>query len=123
MRNRYLATLLLVLPFIVAMVPAFADSTRTIDATLSRDAFSPARIEARRGEKMRLNVTATDGVQGFQIKELGLDARIPAGATAVMLDFTPSEAGTFEITCGKYCGGNHGHGNATRAWLVVTRED
>jgi predicted S18 family serine protease len=35
MKNRYLATLLLLLPFIVAMAPAFADSTRTIDVALS----------------------------------------------------------------------------------------
>ena len=120
MRNRYLATLLLALPFMVAMVPAFADSTRTIDVALSHDAFSPERIEARRGEKIRLNVTSTDGAQGFQIKELGLDARIPAGARAVTLDFTPTEAGTFEITCGKYCGSGHGHINAR---LVVRAED
>ena len=35
MRSRHLAALLLVLPFIVAMAPAFADSTRTIDVALS----------------------------------------------------------------------------------------
>jgi hypothetical protein len=35
MKNRYLAALLLAIPFMVAMAPAFADSTRTLDAALS----------------------------------------------------------------------------------------
>ena len=35
MKNRYLAALLLALPFMVAMAPAFADSTRTLDVALA----------------------------------------------------------------------------------------
>jgi hypothetical protein len=33
--KRYLATLLLAVPFVVAIVPTFADSSRTIDAAMS----------------------------------------------------------------------------------------
>ena len=33
--KRYLATLLLAVPFVVAIVPTFADSTETIDTALS----------------------------------------------------------------------------------------
>ena len=120
MKNRYLATLLLALPFIVAMLPAVAGSSRTIDFTLSRDAFSPERIEVRLGEKVRLNVTSTDGAHGFAIKELGLNASIPADGKPVMFDLTPNEAGTFEITCSRYCDRTQRH---IRAWLVVTANE
>ena len=118
--KRFLPTLLLALPFIVAMLPAVAESSRTIDVTVSRYASSPERIEVRRGETVRLNVTSTDGEHGFQIRELGLDARIPADGKPVMLYLTANEAGTFEITCSRYCGGGHGH---MKAWLIVTSTD
>lgn len=100
----YLAALLLVLPFVVAIVPAVSPSTRTIDITLSRDAFSPRQIEVRLGERVRLNLTSTDGAHGFEVKELGLNARIPAGGETVTLDLTPTDPGTFDIKSSDECG-------------------
>jgi cytochrome c oxidase subunit 2 len=97
-------------------VPEAAHSTRTIDVKLSRYAFSPDRIEVRVGEPVRLNVASVDGTHGFQVKALGLNARIPAGGTTVAIELTPKEAGTFEIKCSKYCGRGHGR---MRAWLIV----
>jgi cytochrome c oxidase subunit 2 len=114
--KRFLPTLLLALPFVVAMVPAVADSTRTIEITLSRYAFSPPQIEVGLGERVRLNVTSVDAEHGFQVKELGLNVPIPAGRT-VTLDLMPTEAGTFEIQCSGYCGRGHRH---MKARLVVT---
>ncbi len=115
--KRFAATLLLALPFIVALAPEVAESTRTIDVTLSRYAFSPERIEVRLGERVRLNIVSADGTHGFQVKELGLNARIPAGGNTVTVELTPKEAGTFEITCSEYCGSGHGR---MKAWLIVT---
>ena len=46
MKNRYSATLLLALPFVVAMVPAFANPGRTIGITVSRSSISPEQIES-----------------------------------------------------------------------------
>ena len=45
--TRFGPTLLLALPVVVALAPHAADSTRTIDITVSRYAFSPERIEIR----------------------------------------------------------------------------
>jgi cytochrome c oxidase subunit 2 len=117
--KRFLPTLLLALPFIVALAPALADSPRTIDITLSRYAFSPEQVEVGLGERVRLNVTSVDGAHGFQVKELGVDVPIPAGRT-VMLDLIPTEAGTFEIQCSGYCGRGH---KRMRARLVVTASE
>ena len=61
-------TLFLALPFLVALAPYAADSTRTIDVTLSRYAFSPERIEVLLGERVRLNVVSADRTHGFQVR-------------------------------------------------------
>lgn len=115
--KHFAPTLLLALPFVVALAPEAADSTRTIDVKLSRYAFSPERIEIRLGERARLNVASVDGTHGFQVKALGLNARIPAGRKTVTIELTPKEAGTFEIKCSEYCGRGHGR---MQAWLIVT---
>ena len=109
-------TLFLALPFVVALAPYAADSTPAIDVTLSRFAFSPERIEVPLGERVRLNVVSTDGTHGFQVKELGLNARIPASGRPMTVELTPKEAGTFEITCSEYCGSGH---RRMKAWLIV----
>lgn len=108
--------------FLLALLIAVAqarttDSIRTIDVALSRYAFSPERIEVRVGEPVRLNIVSTDGSHGFQVKALGLNVRIPAHATAVTIDLTPKEAGTFRISCSEYCGTGHSH---MQGWLIVT---
>lgn len=89
---------------------------RTIDVTLSRYAFSPERIEVRVGEQVLLNIASLDGAHGLQVKELGLNARVPArGRTVAVL--TPKKAGTFPIACSEYCGAGH---SRMKAWLIVT---
>ena len=103
---------------LLAVVRARAtDSIRTIDVTLSRYAFSPERIELRLGEPVRLSVVSTDGTHGFQVKALGLNVRTPARGTAVTIDLTPTEAGTFRISCSEYCGIGH---SRMQASLIVT---
>ena len=99
MRNRYSATLLLALPFVVAMVPAVARSGRTIDVRLSRSAMVPEQIAMQVGERVRLNVTSSDGEHACQVKGLRLDTRIPAGGAMVTVDLTPTHAGIFPIEC------------------------
>ena len=108
--------LLLALPFVVGLAPQVTDLTPTIAVTMSRYAFSPERIEVPLGERVRLSVTSTDGTHGFQVKALGLNARIPAGGRTTTVELTPNEAGTFEITCSEYCGIGH---RRMKAWLIV----
>jgi heme/copper-type cytochrome/quinol oxidase subunit 2 len=110
-------TPLLVLPFLVVLVPEAVDSTRTIDVTVSRYAFSPEHIEVRVSERVRLNVVSVDGTHGFQVKALGLNASIPAGGRTVTVELMPMEIGTFEINCSKYCGRGH---RRMQASLIVT---
>lgn len=110
------SVLLLTLPFAVALATETA-SIRNIDVELSRYAFSPQRIEVRLGEQVRLNVVSIDGTHGFQVKELGLNVRIPADGKTVTVALTPNEAGTFTIRCSEYCGRGH---SRMKASLIVT---
>ena len=106
------------LTLLVALVQARpTDSIRTVDVALSRYAFSPERIEVRVGEPVRLHIFSTDGTHGFQVKALGLNVRIPAHATAVTVDLTPREAGSYRISCSEFCGSGH---SRMQAWLIVT---
>jgi cytochrome c oxidase subunit 2 len=108
----------LLLALFMALVQArTTDSIRTIDVALSRYAFSPERIELRVGEPARLHVVSTDGTHGFQVKALGLNVRVPAGGTAVTIDITPTEAGTYRIGCSEYCGSGH---SRMQASLIVS---
>ena len=107
--------LLLALQAAAAQTPG-PDPIRTIDVTLSRYAFSPERIELRVGEQVLLNVASLDGAHGLQVKELGLNARVPPhGRTVAVL--TPKNAGTFQIACSEYCGVGH---SRMKARLIVT---
>lgn len=114
--KRYLAQLLLALPFI-AMAPAMADSPRTVEMTVERYEFSPARIEMKMGERVRLNIRSIDGAHGFHARAMGLDAQIPADGSVVSLDLDPKQAGTYVIQCSEYCGRGH---RLMQARVVVT---
>ena len=99
MKNRFLATLLLTLPSMVAMVPAVAHSGRTIDVTLTRAGMVPEQIAMHVGERVRLQMTSADGNHTCHASGLGVDAHIPAGGAAVAIDATPTESGVFQIDC------------------------
>jgi heme/copper-type cytochrome/quinol oxidase subunit 2 len=99
MRNRLLATLLLTLPSMVAMVPAVANSGRTIDVTLSRSAMMPGQIALHLGERVRLHITSADGRHACHVGGLRVDAQGPAGGAFVTVDVTPTETGIFPIDC------------------------
>ena len=114
--KRYAPMLLLVLPLVVVQLRD-PNSPRTIDVTLSRYAFSPDHIEVELGERVSLNVVSLDVAHGFQVKELGLNVRVPARGRTVTVEVNPKAAGTFEITCSEYCGSGHGR---MKAWLIVT---
>jgi len=117
MRIRYSATLLLALPFVVAMVPAFASPTRAIDVTLTRSVISPGQIVVHVGERVRVNVTSADGAHRFQVKGLRLDRRILSGGGAVTFELQPTDPGMFEIECLD----DGAVGGSIRAQLVVKK--
>ena len=115
MRSRYPATLLLAVPYVVAMAPAFASPARAVDITVSRSMISPEQVVMHVGERVRLNVTSVDGAHAFHVKGFGVDSRIPAAGATVVFDLKPTAPGMFQIECLDDTGGSDG----TRAQLVV----
>ena|SRR5689334_16051629 len=106
MTNRYPATLLLALPYVIALAPAFANPVRPIAITVSRSAISPQHIEVQAGSRVRLSVTSSDGAHAVQIKALRLNGRIPAAGETVTFELLATDPGTFQIEC-LHDGGEH----------------
>jgi len=68
--------------------------------------FDPSVITVKKGEKVRLFITATDRDHGINIQGYDIDQVLKKGATAT-IEFTASKAGTFEFKCSVYCGMGH----------------
>ncbi len=93
---------------------------RVIEVIASRYAFDPATIDVRVGERVRLVMKSADGVHGLEIKKFKVKKEIPRGTSAVTVEFTASEAGSFPILCSEYCGDGHEEMTGT---LVVRAAD
>ena len=118
MKNRYSATLLLALPYVIALAPAFANPVQPIAITLSRAAISPPHIQVQAGRRVRLTVMSADGAHALQIKGLRLAGRIPAAGERVTFALLPTEPGSFQIECFDDGGGGE---HRVSALMVVTR--
>jgi len=68
--------------------------------------FDPGVITVKKGEKVRLFVTATDRDHGIKIQGYDIDQVLKKGATET-IEFTADKVGTFEFKCSVYCGMGH----------------
>lgn len=69
-------------------------------------AFTPSAITVKKGEKITLRLTSTDGRHGFAIPDLGINQDMPEGQI-VSLDLPTDRAGTFAFRCSVPCGEGH----------------
>src|SRR5258707_14276190 len=83
---------------------AGADSE--IRVTARKYEFSPNVIRARRGDHIRLVITAVDRSHGFKLEAFHIDQQLPKGE-AVTVEFTADQAGTFLFECSHFCGLGH----------------
>ena len=90
---------------------------KTFEVVAKRFSFEPATIEVAQGDRVRLLVTSADGVHGVGIRRFKVNTLVPRGGTAVAIEFTATEAGSFPIVCSEACGDGHAD---MRGWLVVT---
>lgn len=68
--------------------------------------FDPSVITVKKGEKVRLFITAADRDHGIRIQGYDIDQVLKKGETAT-IEFTADKAGTFEFKCSVYCGMGH----------------
>src|ERR1700688_2430204 len=94
--------------FTLTVFTAFAQNmpSRTdseIKVTARKYDFSPNVIKAKRGDHIRMIITALDRDHGFKVEAFHIDQKLPKGE-AVTVDFTADRVGTFPFQCSVFCG-------------------
>ena len=77
-----------------------------IQVTLRKYEFSPGSLRVRKGEQVRLVMTAVDHDHGFKLDGFDINQKVPRGTT-VVVKFTADKAGTFQFRCSNVCGLGH----------------
>jgi len=77
-----------------------------IQVTLRKYEFDPGSLRVRRGERVKIVMTAADHDHGFKLDDFDINQKIPKGTT-VVVEFTADKAGTFQFRCSNVCGIGH----------------
>jgi cytochrome c oxidase subunit 2 len=77
-----------------------------IRVTARKYEFVPGVIKVKRGDHIRLVITALDRDHGFKLEAFHIDEKLAKGE-AVTVDFTADHAGTFSFECSHFCGLGH----------------
>ena len=85
--------------------PEAAD-TGAIRMTAKKYEFQPDVIKVKKGDHVKLIVTALDRVHGFKLEAFHIDEKLEKGQ-AVEVEFTADQAGTFPFQCSRFCGTGH----------------
>ena len=86
-----------------------------IPMTAKKYEFSPSSIHVKKGEHVKLLITAVDHDHGFKLPAFDIQEELKKGDTTT-IEFTPDKAGTFHFACSHVCGLGH---RGMKAELVV----
>lgn len=78
-----------------------------IQLTAKKYEFSPNPIRVKKGEHVKLVVTAVDHDHGMEIDAFHIKQKLKKGVPTT-IEFTPDQAGTFPFKCSVFCGFGHG---------------
>lgn len=98
----------LALTVLLVPVPAVAavPTSRTFHIEASRFAYSPAILKVNPGDKVTIDLVATDVVHGISIDGYNLETTADPGQTA-SLTFVADREGSFRFHCIVTCGNLH----------------
>lgn len=108
-RNKLLLTIaLLMVGVIIIPIPASAGppTERVFRVEASRFAYSPSILSVNPGDRVVIELVATDVVHGLTIDGYGLEVVGDPGQTA-RLTFLADRSGSFRFRCSATCGGMH----------------
>jgi len=74
--------------------------------TLGKYDFTPGVLRVRKGELVKLVMTATDHDHGFKLNDFNIDQKITK-EMKVVVQFTADKAGAFQFRCSSVCGLGH----------------
>ena len=92
-----------------------AAGVHEIPMTAKKYEYTPSSIHVKKGEHVRLLITALDHDHGFKLAAFDIQQELKQGDTTT-IDFTPDKAGTFRFACSHVCGFGH---RGMKAELVV----
>jgi heme/copper-type cytochrome/quinol oxidase subunit 2 len=104
----------IILPFVLAVLvvmmwpvahPA-APANREINLNASQFEFTPGRVEINRGDRVTINLTASDVVHGFYLDGYELAVRVTPGIPQ-NIEFIADRPGKFRFRCSVSCGPLH----------------
>ena len=90
-----------------ARAPAAQTDVHEIQVTARKYEFAPATITVKKGEHVKLVITAVDHDHGFKLEAFGVDKLLKKGQSTT-IEFTADKAGTFPFECSHFCGMGHG---------------
>ena len=77
-----------------------------IQVALRKYEFSPGSLRVKKGEHVKLIMSAADHDHGFKLDDFDINQKIPKGTT-VVVEFIADKAGTFQFRCSSVCGLGH----------------
>jgi heme/copper-type cytochrome/quinol oxidase subunit 2 len=86
--------------------PAPTGGERHFTVEASADAFRPARIRVARGDRVTIDLVATDVVHGLHVDGYGVAVTAEPGRPG-RLSFVADREGTFRLRCSVTCGPLH----------------
>lgn len=69
--------------------------------------FGPSSLRVKKGDHLKLVISALDHDHGFRLDEFHINRKIEKGKTDTV-EFTADKAGTFPFRCSNFCGLGHG---------------
>lgn len=89
-----------------AKAPAASPEVREIQMTAKKYEFNPNVITVKKGEQVKLIITALDRDHGFKLDAFGINQKLKKGAPTT-IEFTADKTGTFPFQCSEFCGLGH----------------
>jgi heme/copper-type cytochrome/quinol oxidase subunit 2 len=77
-----------------------------IKSTAEKYDFQPDTVTVKKGDRVKLVITAVDHDHGFRIDTFQINQKLPKGEP-VTVEFTADQAGTFLFQCSRFCGLGH----------------
>jgi len=99
-------TLIALLVLVVPVPTSAAPQTHYIDLNSSQYAFTPNRIRVNQGDRVVINLTASDVVHGFYLDGYGIEQRVEPGISQ-QIEFVAGQRGKFRFRCSVACGPIH----------------
>jgi cytochrome c oxidase subunit II len=103
----YSASLMFAIVMQIASASVAQEPTNKIEIHARRYSFTPAEIDLKKGETVKLRLTSDDVPHSLVVSALKINVQIVKGHPTE-ITVTPTSVGDFKGQCGRFCGAGHG---------------